>query len=259
MINREKLRKDREEAKASATASDLFWVPSPGKHRIKLIVPPGKDIFYVKKRFHYLDVAGQRKSVMCSETDCPVCQLMSRLARNGDTAGANSLRPRLRYFATIVPLEEQPLRVRIWGFGVQIFEEIASYIEDPEWGDAVLKNDLILEREGEGLNTEYRVRVSQKSTPIPKAVLADMPDLDEILVPRERDYITSLLSDTEYGDLLSEFPDESGYPQCFGMFDKTDQSCRSCKVNRQCMKQTLSADDTAFGTPVTKKKPKGQI
>jgi hypothetical protein len=150
------------------------------------------------------------------------------------------LRPRLRYFCNVIPLDEEPLKAKIWGFGVQVFDELAGYYEDPEWGDAILRNDIILERSGEGINTEYRIRVSQKSTPIPKEVLADVPNLDEILVPREKSYIEELLSESDYGGALpSDTETEEGLslPRCFGMFDPADPDCKACGYARRCAKQ----------------------
>jgi hypothetical protein len=237
-IIKDELNKDKEEARAGR--GDIFWVPKPGKHRIRILDRPNKN-FYVKRKFHHLDVGGQRKSVMCSENDCPICQLASRLARQGDRASAQSLQPRLRYFCVVVPLLEQPLKARIFGFGVSIFDELCSYAEDPEWGDAILKNDIILEREGEGINTEYRVRVSNKSTPIPKEVLADVPDLDEILVPRDREYIVGLLADTEFAEEATE-EIETSLPRCFGMYDSSDPDCKTCQVARRCAKKTIAEE-----------------
>lgn len=248
MIDKEAIKKDREEVR-EGTGEDIFWVPSPGKHRLRLLLLPNKPIFYVKKKFHYLDVGGQRKSVMCSEVDCPVCELASKLIRSGDTQGAKSLRPRFRFFSNVVPLLEQPLKVKVWGYGVTIFEELASYVEDPEWGDLVVKNDIILERVGEGIDTEYRVRVSQKSTPIPDTLLAQAFNLDEILVPRGRDYVTSLLSDTEFAELVED-EKEGMVPTCFGLFDKTDPACKSCAVMRRCMRSSVESNgDTPFTSP----------
>jgi hypothetical protein len=99
--------------------------------------PDGNPFFEVY--FHY-NLAGQR-SILCPKhtfgNQCPICELAEQL-RNTGTKEAftmyQKVRAKLRAFSPVIERGNESAGVKLWGYGVQIYEKLMDKFEDPKWG-----------------------------------------------------------------------------------------------------------------------------
>lgn len=99
--------------------------------------PDGNPFFEVY--FHY-NLAGQR-SILCPKqtfgNQCPICELAEQL-RNTGTKEAfkmyQKVRAKLRAFSPVIERGGDSTEVKLWGYGVQIYESLMEKFEDPKWG-----------------------------------------------------------------------------------------------------------------------------
>jgi len=74
--------------------------------------------------------------------------------------------------------------IQIASVGVKVLTQILQYFCDPEWGDLTDVNsgrDVIITRSGQGLDTDYAVRVAPEKSPISSEWLDKLYDLDKIV------------------------------------------------------------------------------
>ncbi|MDX5412860.1 MAG: hypothetical protein LPK02_07415 [Rhodobacterales bacterium] len=117
---------------------------------------------------------------------CEVCEAIQEAARNAPSDKAREqileARSTQRFLMNAVRVDEDPNKVVILEVGTGLFNDILANIEedndliDPEKG-----RDLVITREGTGLNTRYSLatRSVEKSIKVAKSVLMNLNDLSE--------------------------------------------------------------------------------
>lgn len=125
--------------KTTANKSTLTWKPEPGKTTVRMVpYQYTPDMPFIELYFHY-EVT--KKSVLSldqfGEKD-PIVDIANALKSNGSkedwVAGAKML-PKLRTFVPIVVRGKENEGIKFWGFGKEIYEELLSIMNDPDWGD----------------------------------------------------------------------------------------------------------------------------
>ena len=160
---------------AEKLGSGLFWKSREGKNIIRVLPPFTKNgIYYVTNTLHNgFKIDGMNRALTCLapfDQVCPVCAMITQLKEAGDKddrKAANRISPRTKNYANI--LDRHTGAFKIWGFSVKILKVITGYITDPEWGDITdpeTGHDLLVTREGEGINSRYEVRARLKAKPI---------------------------------------------------------------------------------------------
>ena len=111
---------------------------------------------------------------------CPVCTEANRLSRTGNKADreeAYKLWPKMRVFAEVINTDEPDRGVQVFAFGKMIYNQLRNIRNDVDSGGDFTHPetgfDIIIHREGAGLNTKYDVRPSRHET-----VLSNMNWLD---------------------------------------------------------------------------------
>lgn len=181
--------------KASMKKTEKTVKLSPGKNRIRLL--PGwrkgeEHVWFHDFGQHFVkDAADQIQAVyLCThatyEKPCAVCDALASATRAaGDDATAEVLAKakasRVVLVNALMLDSTEPntpvvleLKRGVFGQIVDIVEEWEGKPLDPDNGQ-----EIIVQREGKGLNTKYTAQISPKAHKVPPAALAKLNNLDE--------------------------------------------------------------------------------
>jgi len=254
----EKVRKRYEELQRES--QNRFWTPKEGKNLVRFLpaYKEGGD-FFLETSIHF----GVREGLhlVCNRfygEPCYVCEIVQKLRMSedpNDVARARRMAPRKRVFYNIVDLNAQEVGVQVFASGASIFKQLLSYFYDPDWGDLTDPKhgyDVVIERKGTGLETEYTVRPRKNPTPIEdEEWLNQLIDLDQFVTrypyseqkellegtspqgPSETDF-----SEEDIGEEIEEVNEgESTTKACFGEYDKRDIECQNCPDKEACREE----------------------
>lgn len=176
--------------------TQLLWKPKGGEQVIRIV--PYKyqpDNPFIELKFHYgiggKDSNGNQVSKTYLSPDTfhrpdPIVEFSNRLKKNGskeDWRKGKDMEPKMRTFVPIVVRGEEELGVRFWGFGKQVYQELLSFMADPDYGDITdLVNGkdvtvIFTTAEKSGKNfPETTIRVKPKSTPAVDPTNASLVD-----------------------------------------------------------------------------------
>lgn len=165
--------------------TQLLWKPKAGEQVIRIV--PYKyqpDNPFIELKFHYgiggKDSAGNQvnKTYLSPDTfhrPDPIVEFSNRLKKNGskeDWRRGKDMEPKMRTFVPVIVRGEEDLGVRFWGFGKQVYQDILSFMADPDYGDITdLLNGkdvtvIFTTAEKSGKNfPETTIRVKPKTTP----------------------------------------------------------------------------------------------
>lgn len=194
------MKKKQEEVKA-ATSGDFFKA-DVGENLIR-ILPPWKGVLpFLEIHKHTAQKKGQdkAKSYTCplsrGEDFCYTCEVVIPELEEGDAedrAIADQLTAKRRVVANILhratdgkPHPEN--KALIWEFSFfskgNIYNILLGLFSDSDYGDITDPKegfDLVYTREGTGFkDTKYSIRPKRNPTEIPKAILSQLHDLDEM-------------------------------------------------------------------------------
>ena len=116
-----------------------LWKPQPGKNRIR-IVPyvHNKDNPFIELFFHY--EIGQRSylSPMSFGRPDPIEEFANKLKAGGnkdDWKLGKKLEAKMRTFVPVIVRGQEKEGVKFWGFGKTVYQELLTFIADPDYGD----------------------------------------------------------------------------------------------------------------------------
>lgn len=173
-----------------------FWSPSAGDSIIRILPEVGAmEFFFQEVGSHY--IPGDRNiSIYCPKFttggthDCPVCDLVNELWKGNedDKELAKKLRHDRKFWMNVVVRDKDDVGGNtangplIFTPGVTIYNAILALINNPTVGDITDIDygiDLLINKKGEKLNTEYQVFNRPSRVDIP--LHTDAAKLDEIL------------------------------------------------------------------------------
>ena len=184
-----------------------IWKPEPGEHQIR-IVPyiHNRENPFIELFFHYNLV---KKSIVSPQSfgrPDPIVEFAEKLKQPGDKNDwimGRKLEPKMRTYVPVIVRGQENEGVKFWGFGKQLYQELLSFIADPDYGDITdLKEgrDVVVtvkSAEEAGKNfAETTIRIKPKQTPA-----TDNPDVIEKI--KEQPQITELYPEPTYQDLKS--------------------------------------------------------
>lgn len=198
--------------------SESIWKPTEGKTTVR-IVPWAKnrDNPFIELYFHYLGSKTYISPLSFGRRD-PIAEFADKLVdearpqgREAEKAAWNQakvFRPALRTYVPVIVRGEESKGVRFWSFGKTVYQEILSYIADPDYGDITdpkMGRDITVEyipKEKSDTNfAKTSVKVKPNQTPIStdvdlaKTWLEQQPDIhamfkeptyEELMVALER-------------------------------------------------------------------------
>ena len=116
-----------------------LWKPQPGKNQIR-IVPYAhcKENPFIELFFHY--EIGQRSylSPMSFGRPDPIEEFAEKLKAGGnkdDWKLGKKLEAKMRTFVTVIVRGQEKEGVKFWGFGKTVYQELLTFIADPDYGD----------------------------------------------------------------------------------------------------------------------------
>lgn len=184
-------------AKKKAASSNFQRTVKPKQGKSVWRILPGwnKDepqVFFHAFGQHFIkDLEGKLKVVIgCPDKTfdepCEICDMIREAAKNAPT---DKMREKIleskstqRFLLNAINVDEDPNKVVILEVGTSLFNDILANIEEDEnLIDAEKGRDLVITREGSGLNTKYSLatRSKEKSIPVPKSALMELHDLGE--------------------------------------------------------------------------------
>lgn len=131
--------------------TEALWKPTEGKTVIR-IVPwkENRENPFVELHFHYLGNKTYLSPISNGNRD-PILEFAEELTAEGGKDGwmqSRAFRPKLRTYIPIVVRGEEEKGVRFYSFGKTVYQELLSYIADPDYGDITdVKNgrDIVVE------------------------------------------------------------------------------------------------------------------
>ena len=204
--------RDRQKELQSRLGKNWFKA-AEGENRLR-IAPPwkGSDVPFKEVERHKAKIRGKDTFYTCSLSvglrECPTCNdaipmLQAEIAdRDSDEAQdiLESLAPSLTIFANVLDRtspEKEAKGWQVWGFSQTRYNEILSFLNDQDYGDITdpeSGTDIVLVRRGTGFSdTKYNTYAKRKSSPVPRALLDKIPNLDEMMGPMTPDEEKKLL------------------------------------------------------------------
>lgn len=192
--------------KASMARKDKASRPKPGANRIVLL--PGwrkeeQHVWFHEFGQHFLkNAAGEIKAVYpCAEATygkpCAVCDGLAQAMRStkddelikmlGEAKAGRDIMINALDLGGENPNTPVPYAIKRG-----VFSDLVTLIE--EWGVQVFQKELVLTREGKGLNTKYSIQISPKDAVVPAAVLGALVDLDDYVKQESEEQQTRALS-----------------------------------------------------------------
>lgn len=260
----EKLKKKLAETKektSSGGGNDFkFWSPSDGRNVIRVLPPKGDSEFYAETEVHYNVGPKKDKSTVClkaaGEKSCPVCEYVDELFKGDedDKAYAKKLRAKSKYYFNVIDrsVEEDDKEfgeVLVLGSGVTVFEGILGLVCDPDYGDITDEDagyDVIINKSGKKLNTEYKVTGRPKQTEIGVDGWEEkLIDLSVLIKSRSEDDVIHLMEEGEWPAKSSKDNEEDEDEKPAKKKKKADEKPAKKKKKPEPEDEELDEDDEA--------------
>ena len=134
------IKKRLNQLQTTTSTKDNFWKPIPGKTQIRVVpYKYNKDNPFFELYFHYN--LGDNKTYMSPVSfgrPDPVQEFADKLKSTGDRdewIQGKKLEPKMRTFVPVVVRGQEKDGVKFWGFGKTVYQELLSFIADPDYGD----------------------------------------------------------------------------------------------------------------------------
>jgi len=246
-IDLDAIRKKLTNLQSQTNRTSNLWKPEPGKQQIRIVpYQHNKDNPFIELYFHYnLGQKNYLSPVTFGKAD-PVVEFAEQLKQTGnkdDWQMARKLDPTLRTYVPVLVRGKESEGVKFWGFGKTVYQELLSFIADPDYGDITdLQGgrDITVEfmtKEETGKNfpsTTIRVKPSQTAA-------TDNKEVAEAVVSGQKN-ITEIFKEVSYDDLkasLAEWLEP-------GSGDDTDGEAKETKTPAQSSTKKVDDVNEAF-------------
>lgn len=178
----------KEEQEQVGKGAGGFFKFEQGNNRVRFLPPPaGKRTPFVLVQQHFVQLPGMAAAAsfncpraMASER-CPVCDKADKLKASGnpvDFEEAKKLYPKLRVFANVIDRKHPEQGPQVIAYGKMVHEKLVKLRTDEDAGGDFTHPlegfDIIIEKNGDGMNTKYEVRPARQSTPLGDLEWIDM-------------------------------------------------------------------------------------
>ena len=188
-----------------------LWKPQPGKNQIRIVpYAHNKDNPFIELFFHY--EIGQRSylSPMSFGRPDPIEEFANKLKAGGnkdDWKLGKKLEAKMRTFVPVIVRGQEKEGVKFWGFGKTVYQELLTFIADPDYGDIadpMNGRDIVVtfktaEETGKAFpSTSIMVKPNQTPITEDKSIAGLVKDQKEI---------TSIYKELSYEDLTGILED----------------------------------------------------
>jgi hypothetical protein len=221
--------------------TDDIWKPSPGVHTLR-IVPyiHNRDNPFIELYFHYnIGKRSYLSPVTFGKAD-PIVEFSEKLKKKGtkeDWMLGRKIEPKMRVYVPVLVRGEESAGVKFWGFGTTVYQELLSYIADPDYGDITdMKNgrDITVEiKTPEETGKSYQtttIRIKPKETPV-------STDASVVELIKNQKQITDIFKEPTYEELAEALQawatpeDESGETEVNYATNTTSSNSVSQDIN----------------------------
>jgi len=247
---------------ASSKTSNSFWRPQSGQTQIRIVPYKfNKDNPFIELYFHYsLGDNKTHMSPMSFGNPDPIAEFADKLKSTGDRdewVQGKKLEPKMRTFVPIIVRDKENEGVKFWGFGKTVYQELLSFISDPDYGDItdpITGRDVVVDRQtpAEAGNQYGNTTIRVKPNQIPLTENKDQ--LEAIFNSQVR--LTDIYTETSYDDLkelLKNYlnPDEESIPDTNQPTVK--ETTKVSATTNDTSANTVSTVDDAFDKLFEKK------
>lgn len=269
-VNVDREREKLEEIKRGGTR---FWKPKEGASLIRILPPYSGEDWY-KETWSHFGIGVDRKPIACArrllDEPCHICEQVDELRKSEDPRDVElttQIAARRRVFYNIIDLDDIESGVQIFSSGVTIFKDLLMYVADPDWGDITDPEegyDIVIEREGTGIDTKYNTRAKKNPTAlIDPGLLEDLRDLDDMVEILPYEQVKAIYEGEEFvkGEKKEPVKTRKGSPSaeiekveteeegeeieekpCFAKdYNELDPVCLSCERRGDCRKAFFKA------------------
>lgn len=195
-INLDAIRNRLNGLKNSSNRTSNIWKPEPGEHQIRIVpYTHNRENPFIELHFHY----NLGKKSMLSPSSFgrpdPVLEFAKKLQQAGDKeswVAGKKMEPKMRTYVPVIIRGQENEGVKFWGFGKQIYQELLSFIADPDYGDITDLHEgrdiVVTVKSAEEAGKSYAettIRIKPKQTPATEndAVIDkinNQPDITEL-------------------------------------------------------------------------------
>ena len=191
--------------KSSKKSSDDIWKPEVGTQQVR-IVPyiHNKENPFIELYFHYNIGKRVYLSPVTSGNPDPIVEFAEKLKQTGvkeDWVNGKKLEPKMRIYAPVIVRGQEDQGVKFWGFGIQVYQELLSYVADPDYGDItdpINGRDIVVEvRPPADTGKSYpetNIRIKPNKTPV-------SDDTNIISTLKNQKKITEIFTEYSYDEL----------------------------------------------------------
>jgi hypothetical protein len=180
---------------------NLFWKPKPGKQVVRIV--PYKfapENPFMELKFHY---GIKEKTYLSPDTfgrPDPIVEFSNRLKKTGDKEDwkmGKKMEPKMRTYVPVIVRGEESEGVKFWGFGKQVYENILSIIDDPDFGDIT---DLT---KGRDIVVEFK-EAAETGKSFPETSVRAKPNATPAVDPANKELVALLAKQTNILELYEE-------------------------------------------------------
>lgn len=203
------LRKKLNTLQGQNNRSTATWKPAEGKTIIRIIPWKGNPDFpFIELLFHYLGGKTQLSPMTAGKPD-PIAEFADKLRSTNskdDWELARNFTPKQRTFVPVIVRGEEDKGVRFWGFGKTVYKELATIMNDGDYGDIThpkTGRDITVtftpKKPGSDAFAKTEILVKPNVTPATddaetlKRWLTTQPDINEIFVAPTYEELESFL------------------------------------------------------------------
>jgi hypothetical protein len=192
--------------------SEAIWKPTEGKTTIRIVPWKGnRDNPFIELYFHYLGNKTYISPLSFGRRD-PIAEFADKLVEDARREGreaekaawkqASAFRPKLRTYIPIIVRGEESKGVRFFSFGKTVYQDLLSYIADPDYGDITdpkMGRDVVVEYVPQEKSDTNFAKTSVKVKPNQTPVVADTDLASKIL--EDQPDIMTLYKEPSYEEL----------------------------------------------------------
>lgn len=204
-INLDAIRNRLSTLKNANNRTSHIWKPEPGEHQIRMVpYAHNKENPFLELYFHYNLGKKSTLSPQSFGRPDPVVEFAEKLKQTGDKNDwimGRKLEPKMRTYVPVIIRGQEKEGVKFWGFGKILYEELMSFMADPDYGDisdVKTGRDIVItvkSAEETGKNfAETTIRIKPKET----VVTEDPIVIDKI---KDQPQITELFPEPTYEEL----------------------------------------------------------
>ena len=207
-INLDAIRNRLNGLKNANNRTSNIWKPEPGEHQIRIVpYTHNRENPFIELHFYYNLGKKSLLSPSSFGRPDPVLEFAKKLQQAGDKeswVAGKKMEPKMRTYVPVIVRGQENEGVKFWGFGKQIYQELLSFIADPDYGDITDLHEgrdiVVTVKSAEEAGKSYAettIRIKPKQTPA--------TDNDAVLEKiKDQPAITELYPEPSYEELKSQ-------------------------------------------------------